>query len=60
MLAFDNVLSKIKMVKDQIQCQSQSLLNFRGTKYKMCNRRRTLQIVVYNYNINMVDVKSLK
>ena len=32
-LIFDNGLSSIKMIKDKIQCRSQSSLNFQCTKY---------------------------
>ena len=35
MLGYENGLSTIKMVKDQIQCRSQSLLNFGCTEYRL-------------------------
>ena len=34
MLRFENALSALKMIKDQIQCQSQSLLSFCHTEYE--------------------------
>ena len=37
MLGFENALTAIKMIKDQIQCGPQSLLNFRHTEYRSIN-----------------------
>ena len=37
MLGFENVLGAIKMIKYQIQCRYQSLLNFHGTECSKLN-----------------------
>ena len=44
MLRFENALSVIKMIKDQIQCRAQSLLHFHHTEYKQKSK-----MLVHNF-----------